>query len=170
MSERDSYTLLLTFARQGEEPSICKAMEFLRRESPAVRFVALGSPVSAAMLRGVGIEHVNIFGEGSSVRSVLRQIKDLRPSSTAIIYCGPGARGHLKLEALALAVGSRRICRFISGEPTRSVSRSSLLLSVAAKSLLALGCLAVSAVVCALAFCSLLLAQVLSGGRGARWA
>lgn len=160
--------LVLTFARRGEEGAIGRALDWLSRELPGARFAAVGTPVSAPVLRAVGIEEIATLGGGRSAVQVIADSRAQRPASAAIIYSGPGTRGHLKLEALALAAGAPRAYRFTPDRPPQLVGRWRLLASVKAKLLQAGICLLSGAATCAAACCYLRLRQLVAGGGRAR--
>jgi len=168
MSDRGPTALLLTFARRGEEEEIRRALASLAGEFAGLRSMAVGTPASAPVLRDLGVEQVVIYGEGRGARETMREAKAHGPEIAAVIYCGPGTKGHLKLEALAVSIPTRHIYRFVPGAPARSIGRPALSISVAGKALLVAGSLAVGATVCAVAFCWLRMAQLVGGGWRAR--
>lgn len=160
--------LLLTFARQGEETAIRQALESLAREYPGGRWAAVGTPASAPVVRGLGVEEVLTFGEGLSACQLIRRARAHRPQAVVVIYSGPGFRAHLKLELLALAAGPGRVYRSLAGGPARPTARCTFVVSVAAKLLWAAVCAAAGLAICGIAFCYLRFSQLLAGGPRAR--
>jgi hypothetical protein len=158
--------LLLTFARRGEEEAIRRAVTLLRPAGAETDLVAVGTPVSAPLLRGLGVPEVLVFGEDGSARALLAALRRRRPRTAAIVYCGPRFGGHLKLEALALLSGARQVVRVLPEGEAR-LGRSRLALTVAAKAAQAAGCLGVGAAVTGLAWLWLRAAQGRRGGRRA---
>jgi hypothetical protein len=158
--------LLLTFARRGEEEAIRRAVTLLRPAGAEGDLVAVGTPVSAPLLRGLGVPEVLVFGEDGSARAVLAQLRRRRPRAAAIVYCGPRFGGHLKLEALALLSGARQVVRVLPEGEAR-LGRVRLALAVAAKSVQAAACLAAGGAVVGVAWAWLRVAQGRGGGRRA---
>lgn len=158
--------LLLTFARRGEEEVIRRAATLLRQAGAGAEVIAVGTPVSAPGLRDLGLPEVLVLGEDGSARAVLAALRRRRPRTAAIVYCGPRFGGHLKLEALALLSGARRIVRVLPEGEAR-LGRLRLALAVAAKSVQAACCLAAGAAVTTIAWLWLCTMQSLGGGRSA---
>jgi hypothetical protein len=158
--------LLLTFARRGEEEPIRRAMALLRPAGAQAGLVALGTSVSAPVLRGLGVPEVLVLGEDGSARAVVAKLRQRRPRTAAIVYCGPRFGGHLKLEALALLSGARQVVRVLPEGEAR-LGRFRLALSVAAKSTQAACCLAAGGAVVTVAWAWLQMAQGRKGGRRA---
>lgn len=133
--------LLLTFARRGEDDAIRHALSVLAERYPDSRVIAIGTAVSAPVLRDLGVSDILVFGNGKSAREVIEEAQLFMPEVAAIIYDQPRFAAHLKLEALALIVGVRTILRYPppsaetpAPEPT-AISRFGLARSVAAKGL-----------------------------------
>ncbi len=158
--------LLLTFARRGEEGAIRRAAAALRQSTTEAHLVAVGTAVSAPVLRGLGIPEVLVLGEGGSARAVVAELRRRRPRTAAIVYCGPRFGGHLKLEAVAFASGARQVIRLLPEGEAR-LGRAGLALTVMAKSVQAVCCLAVGSAVTAAAWAWLRAMQGLGGGRSA---
>jgi len=167
MSAPNHTVLLLTFARRGEEAAIQHAVAALTARVPDARVIAVGTPVSAPVLRALGIADILIYGDGRSARQVIEEAQLFMPETVGIVYDDPLFRAHLKLEALALLVGAKTVWRFRpEGEAVR-VGRFRLALSVLAKGLQMVFRLGVGRAVTALA-CSYLCWYGRSrGGRGA---
>jgi hypothetical protein len=162
--------LLLTFARRGEEATIRHARAVLSERYPSARLIAIGTAVSAPVLCELGISDILIFGNGKSARQVIEEAQLFMPEVAAIIYDDPRFTAHLKLEALALAIGARTVFRFPPPIPDpRSpipLSRFRLAFAVLAKGLQVLLRLCVGMAVTTLA-CSYLCWHGRSrGGRG----
>jgi len=160
--------LLLTFAREGEEEAIRSAREALAQVVPGARVAAIGTPVSAPVLRGLGIAEVLVYGGERSAGQVLAEARAWRPAAAAIVYRGLDPAGHLKLELLALGVGARRTYRFMLDRAMEPVGRAGLLLSVLGKLAQAWLCVCAGGLVCGSALLWLRLRQVLAGGHSAR--
>jgi hypothetical protein len=158
--------LLLTFARRGEEEAIRRAAATLRQSVTQSDLVAVGTPVSAPVLRGLGIPEVLVLGEDGAARAVVAALRRRRPRTAAIVYCGPRFGGHLKLEALALLSGARQVVRVLPDGEAR-LGRFRLALIVAAKSVQAVCCLAAGGAVVTAAWAWLRVAQGRRGGRRA---
>ena len=167
MSRREARALLLTFARRGEEEAIREAMGTLRQALPAARIEAIGTPVSAPVLRALGVAEVIVYGEGQGAREIVRQARARKPELVGIVYWGPGLSGHLKLEGLALLSRAGRIYRFVPGARARQIGRFRLAFSVCGKVARALACAAAAGMMCAVALCCLRLRQMLAGGHRA---
>jgi len=170
MSGPSHTVLLLTFARRGEEAAIQNALTALAERVPGARVIAVGTPVSAPVLRALGIADILVYGDGKSARQVIEEAQLFMPEVAAIIYDHPRFAAHLKLEALALAIGVRTILRFLPSPPLprpETIGRFRLALSVMAKGLQMLFRLCVGMAATALA-CSYLCWYGRSrGGRGA---
>lgn len=154
--------LLLTFARRGEDATIRQAVSRLRSEG-AASVIGVGTPVSAPALSGIGLGELILYGEGRSASAVVHEMRRRRPAMAAIVYSGAGYAGHLKLEALALLSGARRVQR-IAPAGSSAIGRASLAAIVLAKGLCACGCAAVGAAICTVAFVCLTLRQITAGG------
>jgi hypothetical protein len=159
--------MVITFARRGEDNTIRVAIQLLAGEFPGAHVIALATPVSAPVLRGLGIEDCLLLEPGRSPTWVLREAARRRPKAAAIVYSG-SAKAHLKLEAAALLCGARRIVRCVAGEWWDVIGRLRLFWIVAGKSLLALGCLVAGAKISGIAWCCLRIAQMAGGGKRAR--
>ena len=160
-------TLLLTFARRGEEEAIRQAVTALREAVPGADVVAIGTPVSAPALDNLGMDDVIIYGDGRGARSVVREARGRRPAAAAVVYWGPGFSAHLKLELLAIFCGPRRVLRLAPDTPVSAIGRPRLALSVIGKTLAA-GALALAgAALCGVALICLRLRQALAGGHRA---
>jgi hypothetical protein len=162
-----SVVLLLTFARRGEEGAIAAAAEAVGRQVSRAQIVAIGTPVSAPILNGLGIDDVIIYGDGRTAWQAIREARGRSPGASAVVYGGPGVSGHLKLELLALVTGARTVYRCAPGKPPQAVKRVRLAASAAAKMLRAAASLAMAATICGVAFCYLRLAQMVAGGHDA---
>lgn len=161
--------MVLTFARRGEEDDITRALALLAQREPGAPVAAVGTPTSEAALRALGLTDVIVFGSpGQSAFAALRAARARRPRAAVVLYRGPGAQGHLKLELLALALGAARIYRTVAGEDIRPVSKIRLGISVTGKLLGAGGCLLAGGGVAGVAWCWLRVAQMLAGGGHAR--
>ena len=167
MTEAVPTILVLSFARRDEGEAIAAAMAALSREFPDARFAAIGTPVSEPILEGLGINDIIVYGDGRTARQAVREARSRAPQATAVIYGGPGASGHLKLEALALVTGGGRLYRCLPDRPPRPIGRLRLAVSVAAKALTAGARLAAAAFACCVALCWLRVAQMTAGGRDA---
>ncbi len=75
MSERAPVAMVLTFARRGEEEAIAEALAWLRREFPRARVAAVGTPVSAPTLRGLGVDEVIEFGGGRGAKATIAEAR-----------------------------------------------------------------------------------------------
>ena len=127
MSAPNCTVLLLTFARRGEERAIQSAMASLTERVPGARVIAVGTPVSAPVLRALGIADILVYGDGKSARQVIEEAQLFMPETVGIVYDDPGFRAHLKLEALAFVVGAKTIWRFRpGGEAALGAQASSL--------------------------------------------
>ena len=164
--ERES-ALLLTFARRGEEEAIREALRGLREKLPDAEIAAVGTPVSAPVLAGLGVDDVIVYGEGRGARGVVREARRRGPRAAGIVYGGPGFSAHLKLEVIALGSGAKVVYRFVAEGAAEAVGRLGLLWSVMGKVLRAVLCLAAGGVMCSAAMCWLRLRQMMAGGRGA---
>lgn len=162
-----SVVLLLTFARRGEEAAIAAAAEAVGRQVPGAQIVAIGTPVSAPTLNGLGIDDVIIYGGGRTASQAVREARRRSPRASAVVYGGPGVSGHLKLELLALLTGARAVYRCVPGKPPKPVGRVLLAASAVAKVARAAASLGMAAAICAFAFCYLGLAQLVAGGHDA---
>ena len=159
--------LLLTFARRGEEEAIRRAVAAALHHLPGARLVAVGTPVSAPVLKGLGLSEVLMYGEGQTMRGVFAKERQLAPELAVIVYDGPALRGHLKLEGLAWAARARVILRCAPEGEVRAAGRWALLATLAGKTLW-MGLRGVAAALgLAVAYLVLSLSQVASGGRGA---
>jgi len=154
--------LLLTFARRGEDAAIRQAVSRLRADG-ATSVVAVGTPVSAPVLSGLGLDELILYGNGRRAWGVLREMRSRRPAMAAVVYSDAGYAGHLKLEALALLSGARRVQR-IAPAGSSAIGRAPLAAIVLAKGLCACGCAAVGAAICTVAFVCLTLRQITAGG------
>lgn len=159
MSESRPCVLLLTFARRGEEEAIMEGMAAVRQDLPGAEFVALGTAVSAPVIRGLGLEDILLIGEGRASQEVMREVWARAPKGALIVYSGPGLAGHWKLELAALASGARWTYRWMPGGPMVMSGPLALAGSVVWKAGLAAVCLAVGGLVCGVAWLRL------SGGR-----
>jgi hypothetical protein len=168
MNDGGSVAIILSFARHGEDEAIRQAVDRVRADSPGVHLAALGTPVSAPVLRKLGIEDVMVLGGERATRGVLLEAKARRPRVAAVVYSGPGTGGHLKLEALALSLPVRRIYRVVPGETVREASRPRLALAVIGKFAQTGVCLAVAGLACGVAWVWLGIAQLLTGDCRAR--
>ncbi|UCC68033.1 MAG: hypothetical protein JSV79_13135 [Armatimonadota bacterium] len=164
--ERDG-AVLLTFARRGEEEAIREALRHLRSELPGRQVAAVGTLVSAPVLRELGAEEVIVYGGGAGARAVVRELRGRAPAAVGIVYGGPGFSGHLKLELVALASAAGRIYQFLEDTRARRVGRGRLLASVCGKLARVPLCLAVGAAACGTALCWLRLRQLMAGGKRA---
>ncbi len=117
------HVLLLTFARRGEEEAIRAAIAALQERHPQARLLAVGTPVSEPVLRGLGVGRVLVYSKEHPARRVLEEAQLCMPEATAVVYQGEDLRGHLKLEALALAVGARETLRCRLTHPPMRVGR-----------------------------------------------
>jgi hypothetical protein len=141
MSTPSLTVLLLTFARRGEDAAIRRAITALLERVPGARVIAVGTPVSAPILRDLGIADILVYGDGKSARQVVEEAQLFMPGIAAIVYDHPRFAAHLKLEALALALGVRTVLRFPPPIPEsqdprpEAISRLRLALTVAAKGL-----------------------------------
>jgi len=167
MTESEEKVLLLSFARRGEEEMIRQAMSALRGELPEAEVAAVGTPISAPVLRALGVERVIVYGERRGAREVVRQTQRHRPAAAGIVYGGPEFSGHLKLELLAWLSGARRIYRFRPDGTASSTGKLGIVCSICGKALGAAVRLVAGVVVCAAAFCCLRAAQLLAGGHRA---
>ncbi len=165
---RGTSVLLLTFARRGEEQAIRDALAHVRSEIPDADVFAVGTPVSAPLLRDAAVESVITYGADRGARAVVRESRSRRPAAAAIIYWEPGFGGHLKLEILALLSGVRIAHRFAPGSDARPIGRLRLAWSVGAKCARVLLCAAAGGLICGIAFVSLLASHALTGGSRAR--
>lgn len=154
--------LLLTFARRGEETAIRQAVSRLRAEG-VTSLIAVGTAVSAPALSEAGLDDLILYGEGRGAWDVVRELRRRRPAAAAVVYRNAGYGGHLKLEALALLSGARRVQRIAPGV-SRAIGRAWLAATVLAKGLAACGCGLVGAAICAPAFVCLTLRQMAAGG------
>ena len=164
MNESRPCVLLLTFARRGEEEAIREGMAAVREDLPGAEFVALGTAVSAPVMRGLGLEDIILVGEGRGTQAVMREVRARAPRGTLVVYSGPGLAGHWKLELLALASGARRAYRWVPGGPMVVCGRLALAGSVVWKAGLAAVCLAVGGLVCGAAWLRLRGGRSGSGG------
>ena len=159
--------LLLTFARRGEGAAILRAREVALSRLPGARVVAVGTPVSAPVLRDLGLAEVLVYGEGQAAKEVVARARRIAPELAVIVYDEFAFRGHLKLEGLAWASRARRVLRCPPEGEARETGRLPLAALVVGKSLwtglrtvgLGLGLV--------VAYLVLGLAQLTSGGRGA---
>jgi hypothetical protein len=154
--------LLLSFAREGEESTIRQAVERLH-EAGATTVIAVGTPVSAPVLSGLGATDIVAYGDGGGRRSVVRDLRAWRPAAAAITYSDADCRGHLKLEALALLSGARQVVR-VTPEGGADIGRASLALVVLGKGIGALGRLLLGAAICSTALVCLSAGQRMAGG------
>ena len=152
MSDSRPCVLLLTFARRGEEEAIREGMAAVREDLPGAEFVALGTAVSAPVMRGLGLEDIFLVGEGRASQEVMREVRARAPKGALIVYSGPGLAGHWKLELPALASGARRAYRWVPGGPMVVSGWLALAGSVVWKAGLAAVCLAVGGLVCGAAW------------------
>ena len=146
MSDPTHNVLLLTFARRGEERAIQSTVLILREAVPGARVVAVGTLVSAPVLRDLGIATILVYGDGKSARQVIEEAQLFMPEAVAIIYDNPRFCAHLKLEALALLIGVRTILRCppppqtaeteIQAPKPQTIGRLRLALGVLSKGLL----------------------------------
>jgi hypothetical protein len=111
MSDPTRNVLLLTFARRGEERAIQRAISALAEVAPGAQVIAVGTPVSAPVLRDLGIATILVYGDGKSARQVIEEAQLFMPEAAAIVYDNPRFRAHLKLEALALLIRVRTVLR-----------------------------------------------------------
>jgi len=111
MSEPTRNVLLLTFARRGEERAIQRAISALAEVAPGAQVIAVGTPVSAPILRDLGIAVILVYGDGKPARQVIEEAQLFMPQTVAIVYDNPRFCAHLKLEALALLIGVRAVLR-----------------------------------------------------------
>lgn len=161
--------MLLTFARRGEEDDIKRALAILAQRELGAPVAAIGTPTSEPLLRALGLSDIMVFGSpGQSAFRVLRAARARRPRAALMVYRGPDAQGHLKLELAAIAVGAARIYRMVAGGDVRPVGKIRLGISVTRKLLVAAGSLLVAAGAAAVAWCWLRVAQMLAGGGHAR--
>lgn len=154
--------LLLTFARRGEEAAIRQAVTRLRADG-ATSVIAVGTPVSASALSALGLDGLILYGDGRRAWGVLREMRSRRPAMAAVLYSDSGYGGHLKLEALALLSGARRVQR-IAPAGSSVIGRASLAAVVLAKGLCACGCVLAGTAICTMAFVCLALRQMAAGG------
>jgi len=160
-------TLLLTFARRGEEEAIRQALAALREAAPGADVVAIGTPVSRPVLKQLGVDDIIIYGDGRGARSVVREARGRKPAAAVVVYWGPGFCAHLKLELLALLCRAPRVLRLSPEAPVSAIGRPRLALSVIGKTLAA-GALALAgAALCGAALICLRLRQILAGGHRA---
>jgi hypothetical protein len=167
VSQDLSAALLLTFARRGEEGAIRDAMDALRRALPEARIEAIGTPVSAPLLRELGVEELIVYGDGAGPLEVVCQARARRFSAAALVYSGPGFSGHLKLETLALLAGAKRFHRIGPDREGRPIGRLRIALSICLKCLQAVGRVLLAGMLCLTAFLCLRLRQSLAGGHRA---
>ncbi len=163
MSEQT--TLLLTFARRGEESEIARARDHLRQQFPTAQLVALGTPVTESVLRHLDLEHIIIYGGAQGARQAVREARSHQLTAAAIVYCEPGFFAHLKLEAFALLSGAHKFYRISPEQPIKTIGRLRLACSVLAKSFAAGTRLLAGFFICLIACFYLRLAQLLAGGR-----
>jgi hypothetical protein len=168
VSESSPVAIIISFARRGEDEAIRRAVAQVREALPGARLAALGTAVSAPVLRSLGIDDVMVLGGERATRDVLCEAKARGPRSAAITYSGPGTGGHLKLELLALSLPVSRIHRIVPDEAVRTVSRARLALDAAGKVAETGACLMVAGLACGTAWMWLRLAQLLPGGGRAR--
>ena len=161
--EQDSL-LVLSFARRGEEEMVRRAVGHLTSEFPGAHVAAVGTPVSAPVLRELGLSEVIVYGGEHGARGVIREVRRRAPGTAAVVYGGPMLSGHLKLELVGLASGAGRVYRFAPGRSERVVGRLRLGLSVCAKALRAAVCLGVGGAICGIALCWLSLRGMMAGG------
>jgi hypothetical protein len=159
--------LLLTFARRGEEEAILRAMEVALAQLPGARLVAIGTPVSAPVLRELGLTEVLVYGEGQAAKEVVGRARRIAPEVAVIVYDESAFRGHLKLEGLAWATRAGRVLRCPPEGDVRSIGRPALAVVVLGKSLWMGIRTAGAALGLAVAYLVLSLAQHFPGGRGA---
>ena len=167
MSESPRSVLLLTFARRGEEEAIRQTMDALAARHPGARVLAVGTPVSEPALQQLGVARVLIYSAGHSARRVVEEAQLCMPEAIAIVYQGDDFRGHLKLEALALAIGARETLRCRPGQEPERLGRSRLAAIVLGKALHTAARIFVGTAVSALACGVLRWACWPGGGRGA---
>ncbi len=158
--------LLLTFARRGEDDAAMQAIVRLRADG-AAGIVAVGTPVSAPILQGLGVDDIILYAEGASARRVIAELRRRRPRVAAVVYWDSTHAGHLKLEALAFLSGAARVVRLSPEGDVETIGRAALGWSVFSKCGRAFGCVAAGVVICGIAFIRLRTAQMLAGGSGA---
>jgi hypothetical protein len=122
------------------------------KEEGVEEVFAVGTPVSVPSLRGIGVEVVVVYGSGRGPRAVIRDLRRRRPRLAAIVYCDSRFAGHLKLEALALASGAKRVWRLAPGVPWGAIGRARLAWSVFVKSADACGRVLFATGICGVAF------------------
>ena len=93
--EQDSL-LVLSFARRGEEEMVRRAVGHLTSEFPGAHVAAVGTPVSAPVLRELGLSEVIVYGGEHGARGVIREVRRRAPGTAAVVYGGPMLSGHLK--------------------------------------------------------------------------
>ena len=164
MSAGGRTALLLTFARRGEEELAKRAARDLGEKLPGATVTAVGTPVSAPVLREVGVGEIIIYGNGRGARTVIREARARRPAAAAIVYWSPNFAGHLKLEILALLAGARRVYRFVPDGDPKQAGRVCLAWSVLLKTLQAGLRLVAAELMCGAAWCWLRLQQARVGG------
>ena len=166
MNREEGLGLLLTFGRRGEDDAVRRAIAHLRQQG-AREVLAIGTPVSAPFLRVVGADDILVYGNGTGARAVIRDLRRRRPRLAAIVYLDASFAGHLKLEALALLSGAKRVWRAAPDGPPTAIGRTGLASSVLAKSVRVFGCLLAGMSICTIAFTCLRARQLVAGGRRA---
>jgi hypothetical protein len=164
VSQQPDAALLLTYARRGEEAAIRKAIGALREDVPDARIEAIGTPVSAPVLRELGVENLIVYGAGQGTLQVIRQARARRFAAAALVYSGPRFSGHLKLEAVALLAGVKRAYRCGPQDQAVPVGRLRIAFSVFVKGLQAILRVLAAGSLCAVALFWLRLRQTLAGG------
>lgn len=166
MNDGGALGLLLTFARRGEDDAVGRAVAHVRQQG-ARDVLAVGTPVSAPFLRVAGADEILVYGDGTGTRAVIRDLRRRRPRLAVIVYLDASFAGHLKLEALALLSGAKRVWRAAPDGPPTAIGRTGLASSVLAKSLRVFGCLLAGMSICVIAFACLRARQMIAGGRRA---
>lgn len=167
MSERADNTLLLTFARRGEEDAIRGALGALQSARPEAAVFAVATLESEGPLRALGVDDLVVLDASRSALAVLREAAERRPAAAAIVYSDDTWRGHLKLEIVALWSRARTVYRCGPEERVQEVGRLQLLASVAGKTAQAALWLCAGALAAGTAFCWLRATQLLAGGNRA---
>ena len=166
MKREEALGLLLTFARRGEDDTVRRAVAHIRQQG-ATDVLAVGTPVSAPALRVVGADDILAYGDGAGTRAVIRDLRRRRPRLAVIVYLDASFAGHLKLEALALLSGAKRVWRAAPEGPPTAIGRAGLSSSVLDKSVRAFGCVLAGMSICTIAFTCLRARQLVAGGRRA---
>ncbi|MFB3882144.1 MAG: hypothetical protein ACE149_12830 [Armatimonadota bacterium] len=163
MNQREAVGLLLTFARRGEEELIRQSVSAIRQRGAAT-VLAVGTGVSAPVLRRAGADEVLLYGDGLSAWEVIRELRRRSPQEAVVVYLDPTFAGHLKLEGLALFSGARRLWRAAPGASAAATSRAALAASVLVKAARTCACVLAGASICATAFVFLRVWQLAAGG------